>query len=104
MSNPLYPYWDMTYKERAIVFVRTKKSAHLLTAFLQALSLSVDEMHGDLSQAQRLSALDRFEDGTIKALICTDLASRGIDVAGVEAVIEFDMARTGEEHVHRAGR
>jgi superfamily II DNA/RNA helicase len=61
-------------------------------------------MHGDKSQAQREKALARFEDGRIDTLVATDVAARGIDVADITHVINFDAPAAGEDYVHRIGR
>ena len=61
-------------------------------------------MHGDKSQAQRERALARFESGGIDTLVATDVAARGIDVAGITHVINFDAPAQTEDYVHRVGR
>ena len=61
-------------------------------------------MHGDKSQAQRERALARFESGAVDTLVATDVAARGIDVAGITHVINFDIPASREDYVHRIGR
>jgi len=87
-----------------LVFVRTKRGADRLTKRLQARGLEAMAMHGDKSQRQRERALARFENGDVAALIATDVAARGIDVAGVTHVINFDAPEDRDSYVHRIGR
>ena len=60
-------------------------------------------LHGGLDQAQRESALRYFSSGTVRVLVATDVASRGLDVKGVELVVNLDLPRSFEEYVHRIG-
>jgi ATP-dependent RNA helicase RhlE len=87
-----------------LVFVRTKRGADRLVKRLAARGLSAVAMHGDKSQAQREKALARFESGRIPTLVATDVAARGIDVAGIERVINFDAPEDRDGYVHRIGR
>ena len=89
---------------RALVFVRTKRGADRLVKRLGARSVDAVAMHGDKSQAQREKALARFESGRIDTLVATDVAARGIDVAGITHVINFDAPAQTEDYVHRIGR
>ncbi|HEX4837220.1 MAG TPA: DEAD/DEAH box helicase [Solirubrobacteraceae bacterium] len=87
-----------------LVFVRTKRGADRLVKRLAASSVHALAMHGDKSQAQREKALARFEAGHVNTLVATDVAARGIDVAGITHVINYDMPATREDYVHRVGR
>jgi superfamily II DNA/RNA helicase len=87
-----------------LVFVRTKRGADRLAKRLRARQLDAVAMHGDKSQRQRERALARFEAGEVDALIATDVAARGIDVAGVTHVINFDAPADRDSYVHRVGR
>jgi len=87
-----------------LVFVRTKRGADRLTKRLRARNIEAAAMHGDKSQGQRERALARFETGEVGALIATDVAARGIDVAGVTHVINFDAPGDRDSYVHRVGR
>jgi superfamily II DNA/RNA helicase len=87
-----------------LVFVRTKRGADRLASRLRKRRLETVAMHGDKSQRQRERALARFEAGEISALIATDVAARGIDVAGVTHVINFDAPADRDSYVHRVGR
>jgi superfamily II DNA/RNA helicase len=89
---------------RTLVFVRTKRGADRLTKKLAGHDINVAAMHGDKSQSQREKALARFESGHIDTLIATDVAARGIDVAEITHVINFDIPGATEDYVHRVGR
>jgi superfamily II DNA/RNA helicase len=87
-----------------LVFVRTKRGADRLVKRLAANKVSAVAMHGDKSQGQRERALANFEAGVVDTLVATDVAARGIDVAGITHVINYDIPATGDDYVHRVGR
>jgi len=89
---------------RTLVFVRTKRGADRLVKKLRARGVEAVAMHGDKSQSQRQKALARFERGEVTVLIATDVAARGIDVADVTHVINFDAPADGDAYTHRVGR
>jgi superfamily II DNA/RNA helicase len=89
---------------RSLVFVRTKRGADRLVKRLRGRNVEAVAMHGDKSQNQRERALARFERGEVMTLVATDVAARGIDVADVERVINFDAPEDREAYVHRIGR
>ena len=89
---------------RTLVFVRTKRGADRLAKRLAKRSVPAVAMHGDKSQGQRERALSSFESGKVPTLIATDVAARGIDVAGITHVINYDMPGAAEDYVHRVGR
>ena len=89
---------------RTLVFVRTKRGADRLVKRLRGRELEAVAMHGDKSQGQRERALARFERGEVDTLIATDVAARGIDVADVTHVINFDAPGDQDAYVHRIGR
>ncbi|KAL9941083.1 hypothetical protein V8E36_000571 [Tilletia maclaganii] len=93
-----------TFTTRTIIFVRSKKLVHQLTIVFGLLGLAAAELHGDLSQEQRMASLEQFRKSEKDFLIATDLASRGLDIRGVETVINFDMPASWEMYVHRVGR
>jgi ATP-dependent RNA helicase DDX27 len=93
-----------TFRHQVIIFVRSKKLAHQLKIVFGLVGLSAAELHGDLSQEQRLLALQNFRDGKVDFLIATDLASRGLDIRGVQTVINYDMPAQFEQYLHRVGR
>lgn len=92
------------FKTRTIVFFRQKVTAHRMKILFGLCKLNSGELHGNLTQAQRLAALDGFRDGNIDILLCTDLAARGLDIVGVDTVVNFDMPHDLTEYVHRVGR
>jgi superfamily II DNA/RNA helicase len=87
-----------------LVFVRTKRGADRLTKRLRGRGVTALAMHGDKSQGQRERALARFDAGELDALIATDVAARGIDVAGITHVINYDAPADRDSYVHRVGR
>jgi ATP-dependent RNA helicase RhlE len=89
---------------RTLVFVRTKRGADRLVKRLRSRELEAVAMHGDKSQGQRERALARFERGDVEVLVATDVAARGIDVAGIGHVINFDAPGDRDSYVHRVGR
>ncbi|KAF9527593.1 ATP-dependent RNA helicase drs1 [Crepidotus variabilis] len=93
-----------TFKNRVIVFLRSKKLAHQMRIVFGVVGMKCEELHGDLTQEQRLKALHSFREGTVDYLMATDLASRGLDIKGVETVINYDMPAQLSQYLHRVGR
>jgi ATP-dependent RNA helicase RhlE len=89
---------------RTLVFVRTKRGADRLVKRLRSRELEAVAMHGDKSQGQRERALARFERGDVEVLVATDVAARGIDVADIAHVVNFDVPDGRDSYVHRVGR
>jgi ATP-dependent RNA helicase RhlE len=87
-----------------LVFVRTKHGADRVARRLVRSGHSATQIHGDRSQAQRNQALRSFSEGRHRVLVATDVAARGIDVANVAHVINFDLPKMAEDFVHRVGR
>ncbi|MFA5051442.1 MAG: DEAD/DEAH box helicase [Patescibacteria group bacterium] len=87
-----------------LVFTRTKFGAKRLTRRVLAMGHTAAEIHSNRSLAQRRDALDGFKSGKYRVLIATDIAARGIDVTGIEVVINFDLPMQAEDYVHRIGR
>ena len=90
--------------ERVLVFCRTKMRVDGVCATLKKAGLKVDVMHADRPQKARERALERFRDGKVQVLVATDVMSRGIDVSGIDAVVNFDVPMDPEDYVHRIGR
>jgi len=89
---------------QSLIFVRTKRRADALAKFMEVRGFAVDALHGDMRQTLRQKVLRNFRSGQLRALIATDVAARGIDVAGLSHVINFDLTDTPESYVHRIGR
>ncbi len=90
--------------ERVLVFTRTKHGADKVVRQLNQEGVAADAIHGNKSQTARQHALLRFRQGTLRVLVATDLASRGIDVDGISHVINYDLPSEPEAYVHRIGR
>ncbi|PZU93506.1 MAG: RNA helicase [Chelatococcus sp.] len=90
--------------ERAIVFTRTKHGADKVVRQLGQSGIEAAAIHGNKSQGQRERALGAFRDGSLRILVATDIAARGIDVDGVSHVVNFDLPNVPETYVHRIGR
>ena len=93
-----------TFKERVIVFFDTKAAAHRLMIICGLCGIKCAELHGNLTQPQRLEALEAFREGEVDVLLATDLAARGLDITGVQAVVNFEMPSQVDTYVHRIGR
>jgi ATP-dependent RNA helicase RhlE len=91
-------------KDSALVFTRTKHRADRLGRMLGSAGHRVAVLHGDRSLSQRRAALEGFKRGTFRVLVATDIAARGIDVANIGHVINFDLPNCPEDYVHRIGR
>jgi ATP-dependent RNA helicase DeaD len=103
-ARALQPILELEDPESALIFVRTRKAAAELTRQLQAAGHSVDEYHGDLSQAQRERLLLRFRQRQVRWVVATDIAARGLHVEDLTHVINYDLPDSVESYVHRIGR
>ena len=88
----------------AIVFVQTCKRCHELHALLTELGVEALALHSKLGQRRRLASLGKFKSQICRVLVCTDVASRGLDIPHVDLVVNFDLPRDPDDYVHRAGR
>lgn len=89
---------------RTIVFCNRKCTTEDVYESLKVRGVSVEMLSGDVNQNKRLKVLDAFRDGEVKIVVATDVAGRGIDVKGLEYVINFDFPYEAEDYVHRIGR
>ncbi len=90
--------------ESVLIFARTKHRADRLVRDLQRAGIKAGVIHGNRSQSQRVSALEAFREGRSRILVATDIAARGIDVAGISHVVNYDVPTQPEDYVHRIGR
>src|SRR5690606_6753880 len=89
---------------QVIVFSNTKIGCSRLARELIRDGVKAESIHGDKSQADRMKALEAFKAGELEVLVATDVAARGLDVAGVPCVINYDLPYNAEDYVHRIGR
>jgi ATP-dependent RNA helicase RhlE len=92
------------YKGSILLFSRTKHNARKITRSIRDMRYSAAEIHSDRSLNQRREALQGFKTGKYRVLVATDIAARGIDVTGIELVINFDLPDDAQNYVHRIGR
>ena len=90
--------------DRVLVFTRTKHGANRLVTQLEKSAIRANAIHGNKSQTARMAALKAFRQGRCRVLVATDIAARGIDVAGISHVINYDLPNEPESYVHRIGR
>jgi ATP-dependent RNA helicase RhlE len=90
--------------DSVLIFTRTKHGADRVVRHLEKAGISATAMHADKSQAQRTQALDGFKEGSVRVLVATDIAQRGLDVSGISHVINYDVPQQPEDYVHRIGR
>ena len=92
------------YQGPTLVFSRTKHGARKISRNLRREGHSAVEIHSDRTQAQRRNALEGFKTGKYRILVATDIAARGIDVIGIELVVNYDLPNNTQDYVHRIGR
>ncbi len=93
-----------TAMTQSIVFIATKRDAESLATRLQVAGHAAAALHGDMNQHERTRTLQEMRRGRVRTLVATDVAARGLDVAGISHVINFDLPRQAEDYVHRIGR
>jgi len=89
---------------QVLVFTRTKHGANRLTSQLESDGLNAVAIHGNKSQAARLRALSDFKSGKVRVLVATDVAARGLDIARLPHVVNYELPHVPEDYVHRIGR
>ncbi|MFA6131693.1 MAG: DEAD/DEAH box helicase [Patescibacteria group bacterium] len=94
----------LEYKGTVLIFSRTKHGAKKINRILGKLGHRAAEIHSDRSLSQRREALSGFKTGKYRVLVATDIAARGIDVVGIELVVNFDLPDQAEDYIHRIGR
>jgi ATP-dependent RNA helicase RhlE len=92
------------YRGSILVFSRTKFGAKKISSTIRAMGYSSAELHSNRSLSQRKDALDGFRNGRYRILVATDIAARGIDVKGIELVVNYDLPQMAEDYIHRIGR
>ncbi|MDP3901110.1 MAG: DEAD/DEAH box helicase [bacterium] len=93
-----------TYKGPTLVFTRTKFGAKKVAKQIRDMGIRAAEIHSNRTLGQRREALEGFKSGRYRVLVATDIASRGIDVTGIELVLNYDLPSTPEDYIHRIGR
>ncbi len=92
------------YKGPTLVFSRTKHGAKRIAGQIRVMGVRAAEIHSNRTLGQRREALEGFKTGRYRVLVATDIASRGIDVRGIELVVNYDLPASSEDYVHRIGR
>ncbi|MCD7894878.1 MAG: DEAD/DEAH box helicase [Erysipelotrichaceae bacterium] len=95
---------DSRDMQRTLIFCKTKRSVDEVVAAMSQKHYSVEALHGDLSQPQRINTLKRFKNGHIQFLVATDVAARGIDIDDISHVINYELPQEDELYIHRIGR
>lgn len=90
--------------DKVFVFCKTRVQCTAVGEHLAKTDLKVGYLHGDIPQSDRKQVLNRFRDGKLQVLVATDVAARGLDVPDVDLVINYTVAHSGDDHVHRIGR
>ncbi|WP_204378409.1 DEAD/DEAH box helicase [Agaribacterium haliotis] len=90
--------------DKAFVFCNTREQAQRLGELLQSAGIKTGFIHGEIRQSDRKQVLNRFRDGKIRVLVATDVAARGLDIDALDLVVNFNVAQSGDDHVHRIGR
>ena len=89
---------------RALVFANKRNTASRLANFLRYQKLRCACLHGEMSTEERKQVMHQFHDGKVNVLCASDLAARGIDVSGIDLVVNYDMPHSGDDYLHRTGR
>ena len=92
------------FTSRVIIFFKSKAFVHRMRIIFGLLNLKAAELHGSLTQVQRMESLESFRTHRVDFLLCTDLASRGLDIKGIDTVINYEAPSSYEVYLHRVGR
>ncbi|MCJ1355446.1 MAG: nucleolar DEAD-box protein required for synthesis of 60S ribosomal subunit [Icmadophila ericetorum] len=92
------------YPDRVIIFFRQKKEAHRVRIIFGLCGFKAAELHGSMTQEQRIAAIESFRSGTVTHLLATDVASRGLDIKNVSTVLNYEAPQSHEIYLHRVGR
>lgn len=103
-SDAIYSLLEFYQPKATIIFCNTKKMVDELASDLNSKGFLAQGLHGDMKQTQRTFVMNGFKDARFKILIATDVAARGIDVNGIDIVINYDLPQEDEYYVHRIGR
>ena len=87
-----------------LIFCNTKKSVDFVKKHLKKQGFSVDALHGDMTQQARDKVMNKFRNGNIDILVATDVAARGLDIDGVDVIINYDVPQNSDDYIHRIGR
>ena len=90
--------------KNAVIFCNRKRDISTLVTSLKRHDFNAVALHGDMTQSARLEALQKFKDGEVPLMIASDVAARGLDIAGLSHVFNFDVPGNAEDYVHRIGR
>jgi ATP-dependent RNA helicase DeaD len=88
----------------ALIFCNTKKSVDFVAKHLKRQEFKVDSLHGDMTQQVRDKVMNKFRNGNINILVATDVAARGLDIANVDVIINYDVPQNIDDYIHRIGR
>lgn len=100
----LFSVISRSFSSRVLVFARSKAVVHRLKLTADAAGISAAELHGSMPQAERLESLRLFKNGVVDVLFASDVAARGLDISGIQTVINYDLPSTLTSYVHRVGR
>ncbi|WP_292793939.1 DEAD/DEAH box helicase [Methanobrevibacter sp.] len=89
---------------RALIFCNTKKSVDFVYKHLKKYDFKLDSLHGDMTQQTRDKVMNKFRNGNINILVATDVAARGLDIANVDMIINYDVPQNTDDYIHRIGR
>jgi superfamily II DNA/RNA helicase len=90
--------------EKILIFINKKQTSETLVPFLQSRGIAVAVLHGDIEQNIRNEQLRKFRNNDVNVIIATDVASRGLDIEGLDLVINYDIPKNANDYIHRVGR